>query len=133
MVQLSNISCISTETLSKLPYPIGAFVIILAGFLAWNYNHGITVLACLVGAVWIYSVYVKNNNRQRIHYLNLYLNSGNVLSIQISDVNFLNKVLKVLETIVMDGGIGNQIISINIENSKFCGNAKVLNDLGIKG
>ena len=53
------------------------------------------------------------------------------LQILFINKDFLNRVLSVLEKIIIDGGIGNQNISIDLSGSQFAGDAQVLNNLGI--
>lgn len=57
------------------------------------------------------------------------MNSGNNLQFIFYDKDFLDKVLDVLEKIIIEGGLGNQYLAINIERCKFGANTKVLNDL----
>lgn len=63
--------------------------------------------------------------------LTICMNSGKNLQILFINKDFLNRVLSVLEKIIIDGGIGNQNISIDLSGSQFAGDAQVLNNLGI--
>lgn len=57
------------------------------------------------------------------------MNSGNNIQIVFLDKDFLDKVLDVLEKIIIEGGLGKHNLAINIEKCKFGADAKVLNDL----
>ena len=59
------------------------------------------------------------------------MNSGSNLQFVISNKSFLDKVLQVLELIIIEGDIGKQNITINIKGNTISGNAKVLNDLNM--
>ena len=59
------------------------------------------------------------------------MNSGNNLCILFSNGSFLNDVLKVLEEVIIDGGVREQNVDINIHNCKISGNAHVLDNLNI--
>ena len=59
------------------------------------------------------------------------MNSGNNLQFIIGNKSFLDKVLQVLEQIIINGGVGGQSVTINIRGNKISGNASVLNDLNL--
>ena len=80
-----------------------------------------------MAAVW-YSI---NEVRKSQTILNICMNSGNNLCILFSNGSFLKDVLNVLEEIIIDGGVGEQNVDINIHNCKISGNAHVLDNLNI--
>lgn len=131
MIQLSNISCISTMPLVQAAFPFISIVLILIGFLAFTYNVIVALILLGAGAFWMYSWDQTNEERKRNTILNIVLNSGNQLQFIINNKDFLNKVLKVLEQIIIDGGVGKQDVSINIQGCQITGNAKVLNDFNL--
>lgn len=130
MIQLSNVSCVSTEPLEQIEFPKLSILLLVAGFLGLKYNPLIGILLMIGGAAWIYAWYYYNNLRKLDTILNIIMNSGNNLRFIISNKSFLDNVLGVLEQIIIDGGVGGQQnVSINISECEITGNAKVLNDL----
>jgi hypothetical protein len=132
MVQLSNVSCISMSNLMLMPFPKVALVLVLAGCIGFKVNPTVGAALFLVGIGWILYWYSVNESRKKVKNLNLMLNSGINLNIQINNDAFLAEVLEVLQNILIHGGIGkNNNISINIQDNKFEGSSQVLNNLGI--
>ena len=83
------------------------------------------------GGIIFYTWYADNKKRSQSMMLTICMNSGKNLQILFINKDFLNRVLSVLEKIIIDGGIGNQNISIDLSGSQFAGDAQVLNNLGI--
>lgn len=131
MIQLSNVSCISTMSLVRSPFPLYSIALLLIGLFAFKINIFFAILLLAAGAFWIYIWYQTNEERKRNTILNIVLNSGNQLQFTINNKEFLNNVLKVLEQIIIDGGVGKQDVSINIQGCQITGNASVLNDLNL--
>lgn len=131
MIQMSNISCISTMPLAQAVFPLASVALILIGCFVFKYSM-LFALALLGGAcAWIYIWYRTNEERKTNTILNIVMNSGHQLQFMVSNKKFLNQILKVLERIIIDGGVGNQRVSINIEGCQITGNAKVLNDVNL--
>ena len=59
------------------------------------------------------------------------MNAGLNLKFLFKSRSFLDDVLRVLERIILEGGVGEQNVSINISRCNFSGNAQVLNDLNL--
>ena len=133
MIQLSNISCISTSPLVQAPFPFLSIAFLVVGLLALMLKYKLMVVIVLlgVGGIWIYSWDRTNEVRKRNTILNIVMNSGHSLQFLVNNENFLNQVLKVLEQIIIDGGVGKQKVSINIQGCQITGNAKVLNDFNL--
>ncbi len=131
MIQLSNISCVSTAPLDELEFPKLSILVILAGFGVINPMPPMGLLLMLAGGVWIYTWNYFNNLRKLDTVLSISMNSGNNLRFIISSKDFLKKILQVLEQIIIDGGVGNQNVSIDMRGCKIEGNASVLNDMKI--
>lgn len=132
MVQLSNVSSISMANLTLQPFPKLSILLILVALIGITINPLIGVGLLAIGILWIMVWQADNEERRNTKNLNLMLNSGTNLCIQIKDLKFLERVLGVLEQILINGGVVEQNnISINIQNSTFEGNAQVLNDLSI--
>ncbi len=131
MIQLSNISCISTSALSEKPFPNMAAGIIILGLLGFKFNAMIAVIVVLIGAAWIYVWSQENKERKTNTRLSIIMNSGNSLQFVISNKKFLDNILKVLEKIIISGGVGNQQVSINIKDCKISGSARLFEGLNI--
>ena len=131
MIQLSNVSCISTTSLKQIAFPVLSVLVMIIGIVIFKSNFLAGIFLLLVGAAWIYGWYYINNSRKSNTILNIVMNSGNNLQILIGNKDFLNKVLKVLEQIIIEGGVGQQNISIDIRGCKITGNASVLNGLNL--
>lgn len=131
MLQLSNISCISTSPMAQRAFPVFAIVLILVAFLLFSLNWFVAVLLLAGGGGWIYFWYTLNEKIKQTSYLNLLMNSGTTLQILFSDPFFLEKVLTVLENIIENGYISDSSITISISGCKIDGNAKILNNLNI--
>lgn len=132
MIQLANVSSISTTPLVLRGFPWWTLFIFIIGFILKK-NSGFLMFLCFViGAAGIIWWYVINETRKESINLNLMLNSGYCFSIQFKDRTFVNKVLEVLKCIIKDGGIGQNNITINVSGNNFSGNADILNRLNIK-
>lgn len=132
MLQLSNVSSISTYSLAGDSFPIRSIAVIVLGIICFTINALIAILLLIIGGVMIYNWYNNNERKKSETFLNIIMNSGNTISFMFNDKTFMRRVLTVLEQIIINGGIGNSNISINIKNNQFSGNAQVLNDLNIK-
>lgn len=131
MIQLSNVSCISTSSLMQMVFPINSIILFIIGLLASMFSLIVCIVFLGLGVACIYKWYKTNEERKKRRILNIVMNSGNSLKFVINNKEFLNKVLKVLEQIIIDGGVGKQNVAINIQGCEFSGNAKVLNDLNL--
>lgn len=131
MIQLSNVSYISTQGLPSIPFPAYSLIGILVGLFLFE-NHPVfsLLLFCATGG-WIYYWYEKNLTIKCTTSLNIQMNSGTTLQFIIRNKEFLEKILAILEKIIIDGGIGSQQIAINIKDCNISGNAHVLDELKI--
>ena len=132
IVQLSNVSCITSQGLRRIPFPFASLIIVLIGIILMSREQmwGIAVIAA--GVAWIIVWYKKNNERLLHTYLNIIMNSGDNIRILFTSKIFLENVLTVLGKIIQNGGVGDQqFISINVSGNNFEGNADLLNRLNI--
>lgn len=131
MIQLSNVSCLSTAILDEVPFPKYAILLVLAGIVLLKFNVVVGLIALAVAGGWIYTWYNTNKKRSLQTVLSINLNSGLNFNLLFGNRAFLEDVLKVLEKIITEGGIGDRNLSIDIYGCKFSGNAQVLNGLNI--
>lgn len=133
MIQISNISYISTVPLEQLGFPKMALLILGIAILAFSRRSpGYGVILLLGAGVWIFIWYYKNEERKNEAILCIAMNSGVQFRIYVDDKEFLSEILAVLEEIIAEDIIEQQKISININDCTITGNAKVLNDLELK-
>lgn len=131
MIQLSNVSCISTEPLAQDEFPKLSILLLLIGFWLFKSNFILSLLFLASGGGWIYLWYPKYQLRSSQTILNICMNAGLNLKFLFKSRSFLDDVLRVLERIILEGGVGEQNVSINISRCNFSGNAQVLNDLNL--
>jgi len=131
MIQLSNVSCISTRPLTLIVFPMFSIALLLIGLLLLKYNLIVSIIFLGIGVAWIYKWYKINEERKKNTVLNIIMNSGDNLQFVINNRTFLDKVLEVLEQIIIEGGVGKQSVAINIRGCKITGNARVLNDFNL--
>lgn len=130
IIQLSNVSSLSTVALDPVAFPlwtiVGSFIaIILIPFkLAF-----LTFLFWVLVAIVIYAWYKQNQEIAKQRNLIIMMNSGKVFVIGFKDKEFLEKVYGVLSSIIAEGNESSEHIRININNSTISGEAHVLNDL----
>lgn len=136
IVQISNISSISTYSFNKEPFPKLVLLVFLATFYAFNYSMTMAVVLFIVGIGWLLYWNNKNKELEKKRSLNIVMNSGNSLSIVVNDEEFLQKIIKVLGAIITKGGVGNKTVNISLDNNEFNvsgdGNANILNNLHIE-
>lgn len=136
IVQISNISSISTYSFNKEPFPKLVLLVFLATLYAFNYSMTMAVVLFIVGIGWLLYWNNKNKELEKKRSLNIVMNSGNSLSIVVNDEEFLQKIIKVLGAIITKGGVGNKTVNISLDNNEFNvsgdGNANILNNLHIE-
>lgn len=129
MIQLSNVSFISTSPLEPLKFPRIILLTLIASFVMMKFNAGIGVLLLMVCMGWSYFWYDENQSRDSKKVLKIVMNSGYSLCIIFANQSFLQTVLQVLKQIFIEGGVGEQNVMIDLRNAKISGNANVLNHL----
>ena len=111
MIQLSNISYISAESIPALPLPIFAILALLVGltFLAIE-GMALVGILILIGAGWyLYFWYEQSQKRSNGAILNIRMNSGHVFNFEFTDKAFLQTVATRLRLILMDGGVSGKV------------------------
>ncbi len=129
MIQLSNVSCISTRPLAQTLFPMYSIALLAIGIFLLEVQLIASIVFFGIGGALIYKWYSTNRERKKNTILDITMNSGNNIQIVFLDKDFLDKVLDVLEKIIIEGGLGKHNLAINIEKCKFGADAKVLNDL----
>lgn len=128
MIQISNISLITTSDMNAPVYPIWAAIVGIVGlFFVFNSDTWLLgLLLVLVGGAASYFWYTKFNASHRYKYLNIQLNSGRMFSILFNDEAFLKKVFHVLSNI-LDEGLSSEInYHIDLKNCQIDNNSSVV-------
>ena len=104
MIQLSNISSVSTEDVPLDECPILALSIILVGIFFGVISVMVTIICLAVGALCIYYWAQSNKKRKESAILTIRMNSGQTFSFTFDDRDFLGYVSGVIQNIIIDGG-----------------------------
>lgn len=129
VLQLSNVSSVSTVALEPLPFPSWALLALLAGLAMFIFSWVPATIFIVIGMVSILCWYFKNEDLKEQKNLIILMNSGITFSFLFNNQEFLDKVFGVLSSIIAEGGKEERHVEININNSTISGNAKVLNDM----
>ena len=131
VIQLSNISLISTEDIAPAKFPMGALGLVFLGLVMLFLKLTPIILLGLafsaVGGFLIYKWYSESEKTKELKKLLLATNSGNVFTIVFEDQPFLEKVLQVLKEIISNPGHMSDI-TINVKENTFTGDASVVHD-----
>lgn len=117
VIQISNISLISTGNFQSQQFPMWAAILALLGLLALGASLIVGLMCIVVGIFCIYLWYKAIEKTKEYKYLNIYLNSGRVFSLLFEKEWFLREVLDVFANIFEGGGTKQGTnISIDIQN-----------------
>ncbi len=118
IIQIDNISLISTADFQQTSFPLWSLVLILIGLLLIRYSVFVGLI-CLTGgglAIWFWNAEVQKT--QSYKYLNIQLNSGRVFSLLFESDVFLKQVLDVFANIFEDNDLTDKNIYIDIRNCR---------------
>ena len=118
IIQIDNISLISTADFQQTSFPLWSLVLILIGLLLIRYSVFVGLI-CLTGgglAIWFWNAEVQKT--QSYKYLNIQLNSGRVFSLLYESDVFLKQVLDVFANIFEDNDLTDKNIYIDIRNCR---------------
>lgn len=127
VIKIANISYITNDKFETPAFPKLSVVLIILGWIFRYYNAAAFGVCAVVGIAWICYWYYKKTELQNKTLLTLAMNSGTRIPIVFHDKAFLFKVLSVLEEVMKAGSIGQQNITVSIENCDISGDAKILN------
>lgn len=91
MIQLRNISCITTESFTEKGFPWLSLLPILFGFYAMSQIVMLGIVCIIIGAGWIYFWYTNNESLKNKKTLSILLNSGNTMQLIFQSNAFLRK------------------------------------------
>lgn len=128
MIQISNISLITTADMNTPPFPIWAAIVTFIGFFLLSEVIWVpALLLTLVGFFVIYKWYKKCEIAKKHKYLNILLNSGYTYSILFYNSPFLEQVFSVISNILEEGVSSGTNYHIDISNCTIADNSSVVN------
>lgn len=118
VIQISNISLISTSNLQQTPMPFWAIILIIFGVVLLPIIWWASLLCLALGILVIWAWYKETKKTEKYKYLNIQLNSGRMFSLLFENQEFLNQVLDVFANIFEDDNsqAQNRDIRIDIQN-----------------
>ena len=136
MIQLSNVSSITTRQLNPIYvpwYPIAVILFLLGLLRTRSYSGRMMGFWMIVaGVVIAFWCYFMNLNRKEKIILTIQMNSGVNYYFMLKEKRVRNQLLAVLEKIIADGGVGNASISISVKDCTIRDNAQLFNGVKIR-
>lgn len=128
LIQISNISLITTSDMNSPVYPLWAAIVGILGLvLVFNSDTWfLGLLLILVAGAASYLWYTKLKVAQQSKYLNIQLNSGRMYSILFRDEAFLKKVFHVFSNIFDEGPSSEINYHIDMKNCHIDNNSSVV-------
>lgn len=134
IIQLSNVSLISSEKLSLTSFPIWAAVLIALGVSALLTRGGLAkfgIILIICGGFGVYYWYRQNERAQQLERLLITTNSGHTFAIIFNNRPFLSKVVETLKEIVAYPGHLSDV-TVNVKNNTLNYNDESVNIVGNK-
>lgn len=94
MIQLANVSCLSTTPLEEIPFPKYSILLILVGLVMFKINVLVSLLALAAAGGWIYTWYNTNRKRSLQTVMSINMNSGMNFNLLFGDKGFWKMYLK---------------------------------------
>lgn len=120
VIQISNISLVSTANLPYPRFPVLSAIITIAGIVlaADRYGslQGIGIMLAMAGIAWMLFWGVRCSDVHGKKYLNISLNSGLTYSLYFSNQDFMKQVLQLLANITETGTTPNMNFNVNIHD-----------------
>ncbi len=129
IIQISNISLLTTADFNGPSFPIWSFLLIILGFAMFSNAILAGIALILISIFIIFRWYKKTQIAKNRKYLNILLNSGQTYSILFNNHAFLSKVFKVLANILDDGVSPNTNYYIDMSNCTIANNSSVVSDV----
>ncbi len=120
-LQIANIASIA-DGKEYVSFPTGAIYALVAGALLYMIGKQsemfsiIGLVLGLWGAALIVAYIIQKNKGKS--FLIITMNSGQTYKLEVYSDTVLDRILDVLETIIMNGGAENKIINIDLQNAK---------------
>lgn len=128
IIQLSNISLLSTTDVAPDKFPILSVVLILIGCVFAERIEVVAAVAIIIGGAWLFYWYLAAQKAKELKRLTIITNSGNVFPIVFDDEKFLSKVVTVMTDIIRDPAHARDI-TINVKECTFSDDASVIGNM----
>lgn len=125
VIQLSNISLLSTKDVTPPKFPVFSIILILAGLVLLGDFTPFALVALVVGVGWICMWAAWLYDLKKLKRLTIITNSGNVFPIVFENKEFLDKVATILTDIIRDP-THDRSITINVKGCTFTDDSHVL-------
>ena len=129
VIQLNNISLLSTQDVTPTKLPTWVLIVALAGLavmllrvseLLW-----LGLIMVLIAGVFLYLWYKEAQRLKELKRLVIITNSCNSFTIVFQDRPFLEKVIQVLKEVIAKPGHLSDV-TINVKNNNFTGDSSVI-------
>jgi hypothetical protein len=125
IIQVSNISMITTSSVGTRPFPLLSVLVIAIGAVIIQWSVAIGTLIACVGVIWIVVWNQKVEGDKEMKLLNISLNSGITYTIVFHSKKFLTEVFNKLNELISNPQNINNL-TINVKDSTFGGNSSVV-------
>ena len=128
IIQISNISIISTVNVAAKRFPFLSLLILSGGIVLMKFEEvgaAFGALLILAAAMWILVWYIEKKEKDDMQQLSILMNSGTVYSIVFHNKKFLAEVMKCFSEILSTPAHTGDL-TINIKNNTFSGQAKAI-------
>lgn len=127
ILQISNISMITTNEFEKKPIPIYPFLLFIVGLLTFQFLASLSIVCIVSASLWGYFYYSNAKKIAELKILSFKLNSGETFGIVFNNQTFLNKVISVL-TKILSQEIKSSNITFDIKNNNYAFKDNTFND-----
>lgn len=117
VVQLSNVSLVSTEDVEHSAFPIWGLLGVLAGIVLLSVNFWIGILCVLVCGIILYGWYREVQQAKASKRLVIVTNAGKRFPIVFQDEGFLKNVLETIKELIANPEEASDVV-FNISTSK---------------
>lgn len=125
IIQVSNISMVSTANVGSKPFPILSVLVILLGIGLFQLSALLGFLFIAAGVAWEIYWYQQTEKEKGMQLLKISLNSGVQYTILFHSKKFLTEVLNKIAELISKPSSQKSLI-INVKDSTFAGNAAVV-------
>ena len=129
IIQISNISLLTTTDYNAPIFPLWTLLLILLGFEILSDVTLLGIVLVLFSSFVIFRWYKNTQIAKKRRYLNVLLNSGHTYSILFHDHVFLANVFNVLSNILDDGVSPNTNYYIDMSNCTIANNSSVVSEI----
>lgn len=130
IIQISNISLITTANVQPARFPLLSLLILLIGLLLFSSKILIASIVLLIGVAWIALWYQDYSQAKSQKFLRIYLNSGRAFSLLFKNETFLNRVMEIFANIFEEGNdYSHTNISIDIANCQVDNQSSIIGSI----